>query len=59
MMQTAIEVLVPVPRRWAQGRWRSALQAERTRDLRVVFLLAGCGLAFWVAAVWLVVSLAS
>ena len=57
-MPTTIEVLVPIPRRFA-GRWRAAALPPRTRDLRLAFLLVGLGLVFWATVVWLLVAMTS
>jgi len=58
VMQSAVEVLVPVPRRWADGLWRAATRPPRTRDLRMILVLAFLGGGFWLAlalAVWTLV----
>ena len=56
-MASAIEVLVPIPRRWAGERRGSAARPPRTRDLRVIALMCGLGILFWVGIAWAAVAL--
>jgi len=55
-MASVIEVLVPIPRRWAGGRWRSDVRQPRTRDLRMIGLMAVLGIAFWAAVITVAVA---
>ena len=54
-MQSAIQVMVPIPRRWAGGQWRSTLRPACTLDLRMILVFAVLGAGFWLGlalAVW-------
>ena len=56
-MAHAVQILIPIPRRVASS--RTDARPTRTRDLRLIFALAGLGLGFWVALVALVLALLS
>ncbi len=52
-MASIVEVLVPVRRRWAAGRWQTPPTAVETRDLRLLVAMAGAGLVVWGLIGWL------